>query len=42
VWLASVASVVVQCALVMWLLMRTFDRKLVGPPAAPPIAAAAD
>ncbi len=31
VWLMSVASVVIQCALSMWLLMRTFKRKL-GPP----------
>lgn len=30
VWLLSVGSVVAQCALVMWLLFQTFDRKL-GP-----------
>ena len=39
VWLISVASVVAQCALVTWLLFRTFGRKL--GPAAAPIAAAA-
>jgi len=41
VWLISVASVVAQCALAMWLLFRTFRRKLpLDGPA--PIAAAAD
>jgi putative MATE family efflux protein len=40
VWLVSVASVIVQCALAMWLLFETFKRKLGPPPAA--IAAAAD
>ncbi len=39
VWLISVASVVAQCALVTWLLFRTFSRKLGPAPA--PIAAAA-
>lgn len=39
VWLISVASVVAQCALVIWLLFRTFSRKLGPAPA--PIAAAA-
>ena len=39
VWLISVASVVAQCALVTWLLFRTFSRKLGPTPA--PIAAAA-
>jgi putative MATE family efflux protein len=42
VWLVSVASVIVQSALVIWLLMRTFKRKLAAPPAPAPIAAAAD
>lgn len=40
VWLISVASVVAQCALVLWLLFRTFKRKL-APQAAVPIAAVA-
>ena len=31
VWLVSVASVVAQCALAMWLLARTFKRKLGAP-----------
>ena len=39
VWLISVASVVAQCALVTWLLFRTFSRKL-GPTPAPMAAAA--
>jgi putative MATE family efflux protein len=40
VWLLSVASVIAQCAMVMWLLLATFKRKLT-PPAPAPIAAAA-
>ncbi|MCX7356641.1 MAG: MATE family efflux transporter [Alphaproteobacteria bacterium] len=40
VWLISVASVVAQCALVIWLLFRTFKRKL-GTAAPAPIAAVA-
>lgn len=40
VWLISVASVVAQCALVLWLLFRTFKRKLASANGAP-IAAAA-
>jgi putative MATE family efflux protein len=40
VWLLSVASVIAQCALSMWLLFRTFRRKL-GPATPAPIAAAA-
>lgn len=40
VWLFSVASVVAQCALAMWLLFETFKRKLPKAPA--PIAAVAD
>ena len=39
VWLLSVVSVIAQCALVMWLLFRTFKHKLARAPA--PIAAAA-
>ncbi len=39
VWLVSVASVIAQCALVMWLLFETFKRKLT-PPTPAPIAAA--
>ena len=42
VWLLSVFSVVSQCVLALWLLFRTFKRKLTPPaPPAPPIAAAA-
>ncbi|MGD9979190.1 MAG: MATE family efflux transporter [Hyphomonadaceae bacterium] len=41
VWLLSVGSVIAQCALAMWLLFRTFDRKLAAPALAP-IAAAAN
>jgi putative MATE family efflux protein len=40
VWLLSVASVVAQCVLAMWLLFATFKRKL-GPFTPAPIAAAA-
>jgi Na+-driven multidrug efflux pump len=40
VWLLSVASVVAQCVLAMWLLFATFKRKL-GPVTPAPIAAAA-
>jgi putative MATE family efflux protein len=40
VWLLSVFSVVCQCALAMWLLARTFKRKLSAAPPAPPVAAA--
>ena len=40
VWLLSVASVVAQCAFVMWLLFRAFKRKL-GPPVSAPVTAAA-
>jgi putative MATE family efflux protein len=40
VWLLSVASVIAQCAMVMWLLFATFKRKLT-PPEPAPIAAAA-
>ncbi len=40
VWLISVASVVAQCALVLWLLFRTFKRRLASDEAIP-IAAAA-
>lgn len=39
VWLISVASVVAQCVLVLWLLFRTFKRKL-APVTSDPIAAA--
>jgi len=39
VWLFSVASVVAQCALAMWLLFETFKRKL---PKHAPIPAVAD
>ncbi|MCA8886514.1 MAG: hypothetical protein KDA35_07810, partial [Hyphomonadaceae bacterium] len=39
VWLLSVASVIAQCALVLWLLFETFKRKLAPMPSA--IAAAA-
>ncbi len=39
VWLLSVGSVIAQCALAMWLLFRTFKRKL--EPAATPIPVAA-
>jgi putative MATE family efflux protein len=39
VWLLSVGSVIAQCALAMWLLLRTFKRKL--PAAAPASIAAA-
>jgi Na+-driven multidrug efflux pump len=39
VWLFSVASVVAQCVLAMWLLFETFKRKL---PKQAPILAAAD
>ena len=38
VWLISVASVVAQCALAMWLLFRTFKTKLA--PATPATIAA--
>jgi putative MATE family efflux protein len=41
VWLLSVASVVVQCALALWFLSRTFKRKL-GPATPAPVAVAAD
>jgi putative MATE family efflux protein len=41
VWLLSVFSVVCQCALSMWLLFRTFKRKLTAPPPSPPLAAPA-
>ena len=41
VWLISVASVVAQCALVLWLLFRTFKRKLTSQPSSPIAAAAA-
>lgn len=40
VWLLSVASVVAQCALVMWLLFATFKRKLPQASAAIPAAVA--
>ncbi len=40
VWLISVASVIAQCALSLWLLSRTFSRRLAATPA--PIAAAAN
>lgn len=40
VWLLSVASVIAQCALAMWLLFETFKRKLASPAPAT-IAAAA-
>ena len=36
VWLLSVASVIAQCAFVMWLLFRAFKRKL-GPPVSAPV-----
>lgn len=38
VWLLSVSSVIAQCALVIWLLRRTFRRKLHLAPAAIPAA----
>jgi len=38
VWLLSVASVIAQCAIVIWLLLRTFKRKLGAAPAAIPAA----
>jgi len=38
VWLLSVASVMAQCALVIWLLLHTFKRKLGATPAANPAA----
>ena len=38
VWLLSVASVTAQCAIVIWLLLRTFKRKLGAAPAAIPAA----
>ena len=38
VWLLSVASVMVQCALAIWLLFRTFNRRLSMAPAAIPVA----
>ncbi|MGQ0533708.1 MAG: MATE family efflux transporter [Caulobacteraceae bacterium] len=41
VWLLSVVSVVVQCALAMWLLFETFKRKL-GAPMTTAVAAGAD
>jgi Na+-driven multidrug efflux pump len=41
VWLLSVSSVVIQCALALWFLSRTFKRKL-GSATPTPIAAAAD
>jgi putative MATE family efflux protein len=42
-WLLSIASIVLQCALSLWLLSRAFRTKLGQPGAAPaPIVAAAD
>jgi len=41
VWYLSVASVVCQCALAMWLLLKTFKRKLPSPALAETPAAAA-
>jgi putative MATE family efflux protein len=40
IWFVSIASIVLQCALAVYLLLRTFKRKL--DPASAPIAAAAD
>jgi len=41
VWYLSVASVIAQSAVAMWLLHRTFRRKLTGPPPGAPVVAAA-